>query len=452
MEKINPLLVLITGVLLFSCNSRGDFNIGEDLVDTQSGITIVDTFQVRLSSLKLDSVVTSGTEQLLCGRYSNAVTGSSELMAYFNFDVGSELRTITEDDRFDSVTLELGYSGYYLGDTLQVQKYSVYRLTQYLDFVDDERLGDHLYNNSSFPHEQNPLGSVQFYPEVAGADSVEFRLVDALGQELISMVLNDATELTANEEFNEYLRGFVLKSDPDSKSILGFKGDTSGVKLNIYTHLVGPGEPVKKRYTINLNQEIKTYFNQTISDRTNTAFGGLGVQEEEVPARYTGHRSFIEGSAGVVARFDFPYLSDMFLFDDRVMIKAQLVFYPAVENDIRFLPQSLVFFESDKHNNLVKSLTTSSGSQSVAVQAQLRKEDPTKELYQDIYNLYYAVDITEYLTGKFAGNYYNPQNGLIVTIPYSDIQSRADLLILNGEDVDLNRYRPKLQLYFLKYE
>jgi hypothetical protein len=114
------------------------------------------------------------------------------------------------------------------------------------------------------------------------------------------------------------------------------------------------------------------------------------------------------------------------------------------------LPQTLNFYESNKHNDVGSSLV--SGSQQTAVQAKLQKLDASKEIYEDIYNLYYAVDITDYLTSKFSGNYYNAENGLLVTIPFSDLQTSADLLILNGEKVDARTYRPQLKLYFLKYE
>lgn len=449
MNKINCLLILIIGILLFSCNSKGNFDVGEDLIDTQSGIIIVDTFQVRLSTVIMDSIPTSGTTQLLCGKYSTLLTGSTELIPYFNFDIGDQIKSITEDDILDSITLKLGYSEYYIGDTTQLQTFNLYRLTEQLEFIDNGVTDNYIFNNSSFPHEEVPLGTIRFYPRVSEDDSIEFRLDDAFGRTLVNLVLNNATEVESNDKFNEYLKGFVLKSATDSKSVLGFTGDTSGVKLNVYTRVIGPGESREKRYVLPLAAE-KTHFNQAVSDRSSTAFSGLKVQNEEIFAINSGNRSFIAGGAGVISRFDFPSLNDVFLFDDRVMIKAQLVFYPSVENNIRFLPETLQFYESDKHNNVGSSLV--SGSQQTAVEAKLQELDTSKEIYEDIYNLYYAVDITDYLTSKFSGNYYNTENGLLVTVPFSNLQTRADLLILNGEKVDARTYRPQLKLYFLKYE
>jgi len=442
MKKINYLLIFVLGILLFSCTSK--FDVGEDLIDTQSGITIIDTFQVRLSTVKLDSLPTSGATQLLCGKYSTNLTGSTEFIPYFNFDLGSQITSITEDDILDSMTLRLRYSGYYIGDTTQLQTFSLYRLTEYLDFIDDDRTGDYIYNINSFPHEEVPLGRISFYPHVVRDDSIEFRLDNTLANTLINMVLTDADETDA-DKFNEYLKGFVLKSAAGSKSILGFTGDTAGVKLNIYTRIVGPGESQKKRYVLPLSAE-KTYYHQAVSDRSGTYFAELKLQDEEILARNSGDRSFIAGGAGIVTRIDFPSLNNVFLYNDRVMIKAELVLIPSVENNVDFLPGTLQFYASNKHNVLGSTLV--SGSQQTPVQATLQKRDAG--LYPDIYNLYYAVDITQYLTSEFSGNYYNTDNGLLISVPYSNLQTRADLLILNGENV--TRYKPQLKLYFLKYE
>ena len=442
MKKTNSLLILIMCILLYSCNSDGNFDVGEDLVDTQSGILIVDTFQLRLSTVIVDSIPTSGVKQLLCGRYTTAITGSTELVPYFNFDVGDQLTSITDDDYLDSITIKLGYSGYYMGDTTQLQTFVLYRLTESLEFLENESTDDYIFNNSSFPHEEVSLGRISFFPQVT-KDSIEFRLDDTLAQMLIDLVRNDAEELKSNESFNDYLMGFVLKSSSDSKCILGFAGDTAGVKLNIYTHLIGPEDDEDKRYVIPLASE-GTHFNQTISDRSGTAFADLTIQENELLARNTGNISLIAGSSGYVTRIDFPSLNDIFLYNDRVMIKAQLVLIPSLENNMDFLPETLNFYESNKHNQVGDNLVTTSGSQQTSVSATLYQD----KLYPE--NNYYLTDITEYLSNAFAGNYYETENGLLVTVPYSDLKSRADLLMLNSESVI--KYKPQLKLYFLKYE
>lgn len=442
MNKNYILLFFIISSVLFSCSSDvGNFQIGEDLVDTKSSILITDTFSLKLSTVVLDSIPTSGTSQLLCGKYANGVSGSTEVLSYFNFDLTELQSSITDDDILDSITIELGYSGYYIGDTTQLMNIDLFRLSEQLEFIETETSDNYLYNNSSFPYDEVPLGSVSFLPHVS-ADSIEFRINNELGQELLNLILLDGPQVESNETFNDYLRGFVLRANSDSKAILGFNGDTSGVKINLYTHLIDV-EKVEKKYTFYLAAE-GTHFNQAISDRSGTGFASLAIQKEEVPATSSNNKTVIAGSAGLLSRIDFPSLNEIFSYDDRVMIKAELILIPARENELRFIPSALNFYESDNRNRLGDQLTVTSSSQEVPVEASLIAD------YQYPENSYYYADITQYLLDELAGNYYNPERGLLVSVPTSDLQTKADLVILNGENA--SQYLPKLKLYFLIYE
>ncbi|MGE4587373.1 MAG: DUF4270 family protein, partial [Mangrovibacterium sp.] len=427
----------------FSCSDdSGNFDIGEDLVNTKSRVIMTDTFSVKLSTVKLDSISTSGISQLLCGRYSTNLAGTTELVPYFNFDRSSLISSITKFDIFDSITVELGYSGYYIGDTTQVQEFSLYRLTEPLEFINNEIADDELFNNSYFAHEETPAGSFRFLPRIS-QDSIEFRLDDELGETLIYLALTNDMVLDDDEKFNDYLKGFVLKSSPESKAILGFTGDTAGVKINLYTHLMEE-EKVEKEYHFYLATEA-THFNQTVSDREGTVFSDLKYQEEELASSVTENVSVTMGSAGLVVRVDFPTMPEIFSFDDRTMFKAQLILRPSTANNIKFLPESLHLYETGRKNQLGDQLITVSTYSSSAVEATLKQDD-----LNQITECYYIADISEYLLDKLEGNYYNTNNGLLLTIPYTDLQTTADLLILNGEKSAT--YRPKLNLYFLKYE
>jgi len=441
MNKVYSLLFIISSVLLSCNNDSGNFQIGEDLVDAKSGVLINDTFSVKLSTVILDSIPTSGTDQILCGKYTTNFTGSAELLAYFNFDRAQDITSITKDDFLDSITLELGYSGYYIGDTIPMQEFNLYRLTEPIEFIDNEISDDKLYNNSSFPYEEVSMGRVRFYPRVS-KDSIEFRIDDAFGRQLMNMAIRNVDELDNEEVFNDYLRGFVLKSATDSKAIIGFNADTAGVKINLYTHRNAVDES-EKAYHFYLAAE-GTHFNQTIADRSGTVFSALSYQAEELPATLTNNQTIIEGSAGIVSRIDFPTMPEIFSYDDRVLIKAQLILRPSTDNDPDFLPDALTLYESDRKNQFGSQLTVTGYYQQSAVQATLVKDEMSAE------NSYYIADISQYLLDKLAGNYYNINNGLLVTIPYSNLQSKADLLIMNGEKMPT--YRPKLNLYFLKYE
>ncbi len=451
MNKVCSLLFVISGVW-FSCSSDvGNFQLGEDLVETKSSIVISDTFTVKLSTILLDSIPTSDADQILAGRYETSITGPLEMCAYFNFDRSETVSSLDEKEVFDSLTIRLGYSGYYLGDTTRLQKFSLYHLTRQMELLEDPSYQKYLYNTSSFEHEAEPLGEISFIPFPTGKDSIEFRLPDEFGLELMNLVYDNASEMNDDVAFNDYLKGFVLKSAEDSKAIIGFTGDTAGIKLNLYTHLVEL-EKVEKRYVYHLAAE-KTHFNQAIADRSATPFSVLHDQREELPSISSGNRTYIQGSSAMVTRIDFPTLNNIFLFEDRVMIKAELILFPALENDLKFIPKALQFYASDRINRMGENLTITSSSRTISVEAYLRKEGSEgniKEVPRDLSEALYIADISQHLLTQLAGNYYDPDHGLIVSVPFADLQRNADLLILNGERTPL--YKPKLKLYFLKYE
>ncbi len=441
MNKYYFLLLFLTA--LASCNTDvGNFQIGEDLVDTKSSIVMVDSFMVKLSTVLLDSIPTSNPGQALVGKFEHTSVGTTELRTYFNFDFGNDASGINEDDIFDSITVKLDYSGYSIGDTTALQQISLYRLTEQLAFRENEASQSYLFNTSSFSHETTPVGSYSFMP-YPSRNNIEFRIDDSLGKEIMEMVLNDADEVSTNTKFKAYLKGFALSASDESRSIIGFNSDTTSIQLRLYTHRLGY-ELEEKEYTFQLAAEGSNY-NQAITNRSGTDYAPLAVQKEELPSTQSGNLTYIQGSTGVVTRIDFPTLNEIYTYNDRVLIKAELVLVPSTLNDENFMPETLHFYTTDRINRFGNNLTiTASDNTEVSVEASLVMD----LLYHE--NSYYVVDISEFLLDALAGNYYDTNEGLLVTLPTSDLLNKADLLILNGEHA--NDYQPKLNLYFLKYE
>jgi hypothetical protein len=225
--------------------------------------------------------------------------------------------------------------------------------------------------------------------------------------------------------------------------MIGFISDST--KLMLYTHTVGQYE-LEELATEFALSDNDTHFNQTIADRSGTYFENLSSspQRAELPSATTGDMCYIQGSAGVLVRIDFPTLNGIYLLEDRVLLKAELVLRPALpafEND---LPEVLHFYETDRFNQQGDQLTYTYDSEEYNVEAQLVL-DP---LYNE--NSYYKIDITSYISAELAGNYYDTNNGLLATLPLTDFLSTAGHLILTGESA--NDYQPKLNLYFLTYE
>ncbi len=430
------LLFLITGCE----NEESSFEIGEDLVESKTEISMVDSFTVKLSTVIYDSIPTSGSGLALIGKYENDYTGSVQSNTYFNFDLNSELYAIDEETIFDSITISLQYADYRVGDSTEFQNIEVYRLTDQLELQEDDFSDTYLFNTSSFSHEENPLGTKSFYPHPY-KETFEIRLDDVLGLELLQMVNDDADEFSSNLKFNEYLKGFVIKpSSTSGNAVNGFYADS--ILLNLHTHVVKL-ESEEKIYQFRLTNN-NTQYNQVISDRSGTYFENLLTQREELNSTDSEDMSYLQGGSGTVIRIDFPTLNDLFKLEDMVMLKAELVLHPLINYTDVGLPKSLYFYNTDRINQFGDQVSYEIDSETQYVSATLYED----KLYNE--NTQYSADITSFISTQLAGNFYDTDNGLLLSLLQTNLLSTVDHVILYGENA--SNYKPSLNLYFLTYE
>ena len=456
MVRFYALLSILLFGIFFSCNDKGNFDIGSGLVDTESSIYETQDFTVSLSTVIIDSIRTSQASRLLVGKHSSNVTGSLETVSYFSINMNSDLASINKNEVgefLDSLKLTLHYSDFYIGDTTKQVTIQLFRLTDRLKYVKNTEFGDHFYNTTSFPHEANPIAEFDFFPEPTRRernkrDSIVLNVDLGFAQDLIDFDQNylnkgdDATD--QKEKYQDFIKGFALKLKSDDL-ILSFGADTANVKFDLYTHMPDYYDRVN-RYRISIASGIssdKNNFIQAISDRSTTAFAPLNNQKESLPSVNSGDRTFVQGLGGIVTRVDFPNMNDVFAYDDRVIVKAELILYASQENDS--IPKVLNFLEVGKNNLIGNALMVQKGSQTEYLRADRRQDKNHYDHY------YYATDITQFLTSKLGNYHFDTNNGLIVTVPMADLQSKTDRLILNGENTPRN-FSPKLKLYFLKYE
>ena len=96
--------------MLNSCTNQSDlesFSIGGNFITSQSSVTVVDTFSVKMSTVIFDSIPTSGSKNLLTGQYNDEYLGLSGATGYFQIDLPTST-TVENATIFDSVTLEIG--------------------------------------------------------------------------------------------------------------------------------------------------------------------------------------------------------------------------------------------------------------------------------------------------------------------------------------------------------
>jgi len=430
------IILLVTEWMITSCSSGiDDLDLGENLLQIKSTVLLVDTFSVNLSTVKLDSIPTSNVDEAMVGKYYNDHSGSLEMLHYFNITEAYGINSIftdNETDIFDSLTIRMNYSHYYAGDTTKVFEMSLYHLTEELDYIDDGESSEYLYNTSSFPYNDKPLGTIEVKnPRPVQKDTLEFRIDDAIGEKIIEMVKSDSNILDSDDNFMEYMKGFVLKASPNNSAIIGFTQDS--IRLKLYTHRIG---------FIKEEREYEFYsgisYNQAIGDRSNTKFMGLSEQKTKISSNATDTLTYIQGGSGIVTRIDFPTMGKSF-FDNMSLFKGQLILYipEAKKSGIKDdkLPSSLTFYTTSARNNLKSD---------ASITATLIYNSNYKE------GSYYAADITTWLLDELTYDTYNTNNGLILLFPLSTMQKEADMVFFNGQDN--KEFIPKLNLFYLKYD
>ena len=215
-----------------SCTQPDKFIIGNDIVESQTNLKILDTFKVELSTVLLDSIATSGSGKLLVGGYKNDEYGSVGSKGFFELGY-PVFPTLTNLAVYDSAAFILNYSKYSYGDTTALMSIGIHQLTQKIT-VDES---GYLYNWSTFPYLPEVLGSKSFYPRPNSSDSIVSISANEFGSTIYDLIKNKDDAISTSETFLNYLKGFVLTSESsNNNAILGFNADSNRLSLKIYYH------------------------------------------------------------------------------------------------------------------------------------------------------------------------------------------------------------------------
>ncbi len=434
---LTPLLLPLL-IFIISCTNDDLLQIttGDNFINSQTSVVVIDSFTVNLSTVMIDSIPTSGSGSLLIGKYADDYLGIISSHSYFKLNNPNSTE-INDDAVYDSLKLVLKYNGDSYGDTLQPQTFRVHRV---LDEIEPNGNDTYLYNTSSFEYDETPLGSSTFYPKPNTKDTITIKLNDALGQRFMKLLKEKADTITKSERFLDFFKGLAVVPDENNSCILGFEGADSLINMVLYTHYIGATK-VETKYSFPL-YKTSTCFNHIESDRSGTLIEPLKTQREELPASSTGDMAFLEGGLGLVTRVDIPSLSLLLQMDYRkILYKADLIMkpyrksYPGEE-----LPKQLILYNTNKYNALASEITNSKG-ESIYAKFNLDK------FYPD--NNYYVFDLTSIVSDELSDGYVDENAGLIISIPPS--QMRGSLSRIAFDARKGLSYKPVLKLYYVFY-
>ncbi len=433
----NKLIIFITGLMLFfSCQDKEILtSLGDNYLNSQTTIALVDSITVNLSTFIIDSIGTSGTDYIMAGSYTDNYFGTMSSSSYFQVEMPSV--TVDTDELYDSLVLYLPFSGVSYGDTLKPQTINIHRVTEDIEEADDE---NYIYNTTSFTYDPDPVGSITVTPKPNFHDNLEIKLDDELGKELLKLLIDDEGEIDNNTDFMEFFSGFVAVPGNESNSLLSFKTDTT-LKAVLYTHLVKQ-EKYEKTYTFAHSSTLNHSCNIT-ADQTGTGLENLTTQKEEIVSSLLGNKAYIQGGMGILTRADFQNISKVLEVDHKnILYRADLILRPikSSENEVP-LPETLILYTTNKYNNLESQLTDDDGN---AVTSTLNYD----EFYHE--DTYYSFDVTNYIYEELSDGYVEPNSGVIISMPDDDFRGTMNRVVFDTRSN--SQYRPYLKLYYVFYD
>jgi hypothetical protein len=428
-------LLLLYIALTTACSSDG-FNMGGKFLDTDIRTVIIDTCSIRMSTVSIDSMVTSGKNSVMAGSYSDTTFGRTECIAYMAFDVPSTQDPPDAEIKFDSIALVMSLNGVWTGDTTKYQLFNIYPLDEVITLPDDEEF----YSTRQVSHGSVPMASFSLKPHPLGGEAISVRLPDSLGTSILHKIMSyDEVTLGSQDRFMAYLKGFTVTGGEGSNNILGINVSDTSMCIRIYYHY---STETRHEEVISITPLEERCFYGVTTDWDDTPFEGL--KGHELPSSETENMVLVQSLTASYVKIEFPYLNNLLeLGDFGTVINAELLIYPVkgTYSNAVPLPSGLTLYISDEDDVAVSAITNYSGD---ALQ--------TGDMVVDaLYNIetYYSYNITTFLADQLGNIGINKRN-LQLIVPEDKLATSLNTLVAG--DASHERGRIKLKIRYLIYD
>jgi hypothetical protein len=433
MAKIHTVILILMAALFASCSTEVDTDYlnTENLTESNVKIVAIDTFSVEMSTFKYDSLQSNGNDRILTGRYIDPAFGEMKATGYAEFSPQSYY--IDEDAIFDSIVLNLKYDGYYYNDTLQQKTITIKELSKEIKLKNSET---YYFNSYSFPAKDEVIGQKTFAPRIS-KDSLTITLNNAFGLNLFNRIRSNT--VNNHEELLDYFKGLkIIPGDSENGAIVGFNIPASYMRL-YYSY---PDQSSSESEYIDFVYSTAfgtKFFTQLETNRDNTTLKSLS--HTATPSSSLGDLAFIQAGVGITTKVMLPSIRRISYINKDVgsVFKAQLKI--KLDNSYHDknlkLPDSLYMYVVDQNNDIVESVTNSSGENVVAYVD-----------YQDAeLNEVYLIAPVEVFIKRIQQNSLYLKYGLVF-VPFN-FNNTTDRLILNGENN--KKEKTKLNLQYAIY-
>ena len=393
-----PLAAVLLPVLVPAAGcSDSSMEIGNKWMEVNTHVITIDTCSVDISSVMMDSIVTSQGNVVYAGIRKSEYWGTTSLSTYLMFKATEDYESndtpeYSERIIFDSLTLYMTTDNSFCGDTLAGMTLSAWRLAEELEMNDDGEL----YAHSEFATEQEEIARKTFMPHPYRTTPVEIRLSDELGEELLGMVAD--SEVSEDEDFREWFKGLLLKAEEPTGSILGFSATDSTCMLKLYYRTQDYAEP--EEHVLDFKVDTSYMFTHIDADMEGTRIEAFSDKDtEELSSTECGNMAFASGMLGIYTKIGFPYLNNLRSLGDHCKAaSAELVIYPLAgsycKQNYSSLPETMNLYVSDENNISTGSAITDSSGESLQTGSLTYDEMMFPE------STYYTYDITDFINGQ----------------------------------------------------
>ncbi len=427
-----------TWLIFFTSCQQGKLELGDDFINSNSYTALIDTVSIQLSTIKADSVATSGTGNGLVGYYHHPLTGGQEAKSYFSLYPPASFTWNKATEVFDSLVMVLQPNTYSIGDTLMDALFKVHELSHEIKVHTNGKL----YNTSVFACDDETIGQTLFRPSPKHKEELNIRLSDSYALDLIHFLTEYENHNDKHTLFKDKFKGFVLKSDTSiTRSALGFTVSDTTAYLRLYSHINGlEKEEITKDFSL---ASENTYFNQVSSPNQTVIYNQLCDGKDILKEQDSNGTVLLQAGTGFKIRIDFPTLNNLLELKSKGhIVKAELRLKPDMSvMRTTDLPAHVFIGDIYIANNIWGYLTDGDGN-----------PIPSALLLDHLYHedTYYSFDLTNYINSRLTEQVIDSERGLVITLPNTDIGNSFTWLALKGQTQKNNQ--SKLLLYYYYYD
>lgn len=427
-------LIILAGA--YSCEKK-DIAFGQDLAESYTHLTVVDSVTPYLETYKLDSFPTSGTNVVLMGSYKDNVFGNISSKSFFQLNIPAIATDISTDAVFDSLTLIVKLNKSYYGDTSGIQQMEVHEISEKVELTNN---ATSFYNNSAFSYKPDVLGSTGLLIRPNVTDTIAIRLSDNKGREIFGMLQQKSSTVTDATQFQDYLKGLVIAPTINgTAAIYGVNASDSTIRMRVCYHEKGiafVNKFIDFPYAGNNLQ-----FNQVTADRSGTVLNNLPNRNPEIPSEQLQNAAYVQSATGLMAKVRFPTLRNLLQVTQYGnILKAELIIKPlnTSYNDVYLLPPQLELVRTDQYNAVGAAITNTTNANAQYGNLSI---DYTYNAQTN-----YTYDITSFLQQEIKTDV-NAANGLLIYPPSPAYATAFNRLVFG--DANNKNAGIQLKIYYL---